>query len=144
MEKALKSFPETRNRNFFSNRDTADIRLPLQNIFRDEFKLISDKYASKISLANAWSVTYKKGDHHLPHNHGSAGYAAILYLSMHKNHPLTIYLQPWNNERDKSVLFKPPAKEGDIVIVPRFIIHHTEPNTISTPKRIVGFDFDLI
>ena len=28
------------------------------------------------------------------------------------------YIQPWNNEKDESVLYAPEVEEGDIMIVP--------------------------
>ena len=34
-------------------------------------------------------------------------------------------------------------KEGDIVIVPQFLYHYTEPNKIKFKKRIISFDFSL-
>ena len=41
----------------------------------------------------------------------------------------------------KSVLFKPPVEEGDIVVAPKFITHYTEPSKMQEAKRIIGFDF---
>ena len=92
-----------------------------------------------------WSVTYKKNQFHVPHNHGSTGYAAILYVDMNKTSPVTTYIRPWNNtETDTTVFTDPPVEEGDLVIVPRFLIHFTNPNKTSFKKRIVSFDFHLI
>ena len=152
MEKALKKIPETRNKHFDSSRRAddnsltiqSDLRVPLKNIFAEEFNVMKTQYSANLDLTAAWSVTYKKGDYHLPHNHGSVGYGGVLYLDMQPKHPHTIYLQPWNNDRDNSVLFRPPAEEGDIMIIPKFIIHHSEPNKLNAPKRIIGFDFNLI
>ena len=92
----------------------------LQEIFKDEFNLIHTKYNNKISVKDAWSVTYDKGHYHVPHNHGSKGYAGIIYLQIKKDSPKTTYIQPWNDEKDKSVLYTPEVKEGDIMIVPQF------------------------
>ena len=55
-----------------------------------------------------------------------------------KNH-----IQPWNNEKDKSVLCKPCVEEGDIVIVPQYLMHYTDPNPVNFKKRIISFDFNL-
>ncbi len=55
--------------NFKSNRNKARINDELAKIFADEFKLIRAKFNSKIILNRAWSVTYDKGDYHIPHNH---------------------------------------------------------------------------
>ena len=92
---------------------------------------------------DVWSVSYKKGDYHIPHNHGSKGYCGILYLNMQKNSPVTSYMQPWNNYNDDSVIYEPKVEEGDIVIVPQFITHFTKPNNLKFKKRIISFDFKI-
>tara|TARA_Y100001937_G_C6984868_1_gene269454 strand:+ start:107 stop:631 length:525 start_codon:yes stop_codon:yes gene_type:complete len=143
IEKILKKFPETAKPNFYSNRDNADFTWQLREIFKHEFKLIETKFNNKILLQRAWSVTYDKGNYHVPHNHSSQGYAAILYLQMKKGSPKTTYIQPWNNEKDQSVLYSPDVEEGDIMIVPQFVMHYTEPNKLFFKKRIIAFDFTL-
>jgi hypothetical protein len=113
-------------------------------IFKIEFfkiKCIYFKYNKKINLYNLWSVSYKKGNYHVPHNHGSKGYCGILYLDMNKNSPKTTYIQPFQTEEDTTKLYKPEVVEGDIMIIPQFIYHYTEPNTINFKKRIISFDF---
>jgi len=91
----------------------------------------------------AWSVTYDKEHYHVPHNHSSKGYSGIIYLQMKKDSPRTTYIQPWNNEKDESVLYSPEVKQGDIMIVPQFLTHYTEPNKTFFKKRIISFDFKL-
>ncbi len=143
IEKVLKQFPEIPFNNFYSNRNKADITTELREIFKDEFNLMSIKFNNKISLQRAWSVTYDKGHYHVPHNHGSQGYAGIIYLQQKKDSPKTTYIQPWNNEEDKSVLYSPKVEEGDMMIVPQFLTHYTEPNKTYFKKRIISFDFIL-
>ena len=143
IEKVLKHYPEMPFDNFYSNRNKADVTTELRQIFKDEFSLISTKFNSKILLQRAWSVTYDKGHYHVPHNHGSQGYAGIIYLQQKKDSPKTTYIQPWNNQEDKSVLYTPQVKPGDIMIVPQFLYHYTEPNKIKFKKRILSFDFLL-
>ena len=55
--------------------------------------------------------------------HGSIGHCGILYLDMHKKSPVTCYLQPWNNDKDRSVIYEPNVEEGDIVVIPQHIVH---------------------
>ena len=86
IEKILDQYPEIPFPNFYSNRNKANITWELQEIFKDEFSLIRTKYNAKIDVNRAWSVTYDKGHYHVPHNHSSQGYAAILYLQMKKTH----------------------------------------------------------
>ena len=86
LEEVLKMFPEMPFPNFYSNRNKADFTWQLQEIFKEEFSLIRTKYNAKIDVTRAWSVTYDKGHYHVPHNHSSQGYAAILYLQIKKTH----------------------------------------------------------
>ena len=79
IDKILKQYPEKRFDNFYSNRDKSNISWELQETFKDEFQLIKTKYNSKIDVYNTWSVSYQKGDYHVPHNHSSTGYCGILY-----------------------------------------------------------------
>ena len=143
IEEVLEKYPEIPFPNFNSNRNKADVTRELRQIFKDEFNLIETKFNNKILLQRAWSVTYDKGHYHVPHNHSSQGYAAILYLQMKKDSPKTTYIQPWNNEKDQSVLYSPEVEEGDIMIVPQFLTHYTEPNKTYFKKKILSFDFIL-
>ncbi len=143
IEKILDQYPEMPYDNFYSNRNKASIIWELQEIFADEFQLIRTKFNSKVNIKRAWSVTYDKGHYHIPHNHGSKGYAGIIYLQQKKDSPKTTYIQPWNNEKDESVLYTPEVKQGDIMIVPQFLMHYTEPSKTYLKKRIISFDFNL-
>ncbi len=141
LEKVLAKYPEMPQSNFYSNRDKCNINTEFLKIFKDEFNLISTKHNSRIKLQRTWSVVYHKGHYHVPHNHSSQGYCGILYLDMKPDSPKTTYIQPWNNEKDKTVLYKPDVSEGDIMIVPQYLWHFTEPNKINFKKRIISFDF---
>ena len=143
LEKILKRYPEMPRGNFSSNRDKCSIITEFREIFKDEFSLIRAKFNSKILLQRVWSVTYNKGDYHVPHNHSSTGYCGILYLDMRPDSPKTTYIQPWNSQEDRSVLYTPPVKPGDIMIVPQFLMHYSTPNPIKFKKRILSFDFLL-
>ena len=143
LKKILKRYPEMPRGNFSSNRDKCSIITEFREIFKDEFSLIRAKFNSKILLQRVWSVTYNKGDYHVPHNHSSTGYCGILYLDMKPDSPKTTYIQPWNSQEDRSVLYTPPVKPGDIMIVPQFLMHYSTPNPIKFKKRILSFDFLL-
>ena len=143
IEEILKQYPEIPINNFKSNRNKADFTWQLQEIFKDEFNFINIKYNKKIDVTRSWSVTYDKGDYHIPHNHSSQGYSGILYLRMKNDSPKTNYIQPWNSEIDMTRSYCPSVEEGDIMIVPQFLIHYTEPNKLAFKKRIISFDFLL-
>lgn len=143
IEKLFEQYPEIRLQNFYTNRNKSNMTWELQEIFKDEFNLIRTKFNSKIDLKRTWSVSYSKGDYHVAHNHGSLGYAGIIYLRLKKGSPGTTYIQPWNSEKDQSVLYTPEVEEGDIMIVPQFLTHFTNPNKLNFKKRIISFDFTL-
>ena len=143
LEKVLARYPEMPQANFSSNRNKCSINTEFREIFKDEFSLIRAKFNSKILLQRVWSVVYNKGDYHVPHNHSSTGYCGILYLDMKPDSPKTTYIQPWNNQEDRSTLYTPQVKPGDIMIVPQFLMHYTTPNPIKFKKRILSFDFLL-
>ena len=127
----IKEISNSRREIRIDNNDLNNIQLQQRyNIFKDEFNLISTKYNSKILLQRVLSVVYNKCDSHVQDNHSSTGYCGILYLDMKPDSPKTTYIQPWNNENDKSVLYSPNVKQGDIMIVPQFLTHYTEPNKI--------------
>ena len=80
-----------------------------------------------IIIEDIWSVSYKKGDYHTPHDHGTIGLAGILYLNMPKDAPVTQYIQPWNDYvMDRTIYLPLPIKEGDIVVTPKFVRHFTD------------------
>mgnify|MGYP003136186736 FL=1 len=143
INKKLKKFPEKRYANFHSNRQKCTMEKDFVKIFEDEFLKISKYFQSQMNLESCWSATYSKGDYHVPHNHGSTGYCGILYLDMHKKSPSTVYMQPWNDDFDNTLLYEPSVEEGDIVIVPKFVVHFTRPNLVSFKKRIISFDFNF-
>ena len=143
IQKVLKQYPEIPFDNFYRNWNKANFLEDFIRIFKDEFNLINTKYNRKINLYNLWSVSYKKGKYHVPHNHSSTGYCGILYLDMKPDSPKTTYIQPWNNQEDRSVLYTPQVKPGDMMIVPQFLMHYSEPNKINFKKRILSFDFLL-
>ena len=139
--KELERYPEAEKSNFFSNKGSCKVAEKLISIFDDEFRKIDNHFDRAVFVETAWSVTYKKGHFHVPHNHGSTGYAGIMYLDLLPVHPKTTYIQPWQSENDKTILYTPQVNEGDIVIVPKFILHYSGTNILSTAKRIISFDF---
>ena len=85
----------------------------------EELNLLAQRVKSNVKITDIWSVSYTKGEYHSPHNHGSLGWAGILYLDLPKDSPVTSYLQPWNDiQNDTSIYHPVKVVEGQIVIVP--------------------------
>ena len=147
LEELFNIFPDKRivNQNFKTNRQIEKVGLikSFYLILQDELQEIAQHFKKDVRIEDAWSVTYEKGDFQLPHNHGSTGLAAILYLNLNDNHPQTMYIQPWNDFfTDYTVYYDLPISEGDIIITPKFVRHFTKPNENDDIKRVITWDMN--
>ena len=145
IEKLLVGYPENKLglQEFYTNRQGQRAKL-LENfvsIFREEIELLINDIQMDLAITNVWSVSYQKGDYQSPHNHGGVGLSAIMYLDLPKETPGTLFLQPWNDwDTDQSQYGEVMVKEGDIVVVPSFVVHYTKPNKTDDVKRIIAWD----
>ena len=118
------------------------LELSYQDIPKDIYTSIYELY--QIQLEDIWSISYKKGEYHTPHDHGSTGLTGIIYLKMPKDGAVTQYIQPWNDwYSDRTIYYPLPVKEGDIVVVPKFVRHFTEPSKSKKIKRIISWDMKI-
>lgn len=145
----LKNYPEKKHgiQTFSTNRqvDRSGFAEAFTNLFKDELGLLSQNIKKDLYIEDIWSVSYKSGEFHTPHNHGTTGLTGILYLDMPKDSPSTSYIKPWNDEySDRTVYYNMPVKEGDLIITPRFLNHFTLPNKSKKIKRIISFDIGML
>lgn len=145
----LKGYPEKRHgiQTFATNRqsDRSNLAEAFANICGEELNMLSQRLKKDIQIEDIWSVSYKSGEYHTPHNHGTTGLTGILYLEMDKNSPTTTYIQPWQNiYNDTTTYFNMPAHEGLITVVPKFVNHFTQPNKNKKIKRIISFDMKIV
>ena len=143
--KLLKNYPEKRTgiQNFTTNRQSPrpNLKEAFTNIYEEELGMLVQSVKADVAIEDIWSVSYKKGDYHSPHNHGTIGYAGILYLDFPEGSQPTNYIQPWQNITSDTTLFNTlPVKEGDIVIVPKFVNHFSPPHKGKKQKRIISWD----
>tara|TARA_Y100001937_G_scaffold22779_1_gene32606 strand:- start:271 stop:795 length:525 start_codon:yes stop_codon:yes gene_type:complete len=148
LERLCKAFPERKHgmQTFATNRqnDRTGFDQAFTEICSDELNMLSQKLKRDIQIEDIWSVSYKKGDYHTPHNHGATGLTGILYLNMPKDGALTQYIQPWNDWiTDNTIYYPMPIKEGSIVVVPKFVRHFTEPHKSNKIKRIISWDMKI-
>ena len=148
LEQLCKSFPESKHglQTFSTNRqsDRSGFAEAFSNIVGEELGMLSKKIQREIQIEDIWSVSYKKGDYHTPHDHGSTGLTGIIYVNMPKDGAVTQYIQPWNDwYSDRTIYYPLPVKEGDIVVVPKFIRHFTEPSKSKKIKRIISWDMKI-
>ena len=149
LQALCKRHPESKHgiQTFSTNRQAPRIQFKedLTVIIEEELSMLSDKLQRDIRIDDAWSVSYKKGDYHSVHNHGSVGLSGILYLDQPKDAPVTHYMQPWNDYiTDRTVYLPIPIQEGTIVVVPQFIQHFSQPNHSKKIKRIISWNLTVI
>ena len=149
LEQLVKGFPEKKHglQTFATNRqsDRTGFVEAFSNICGEELNMLSKKLQKDIQIEDIWSVSYKKGDYHTPHDHGSTGLAGILYLNMPKKAPVTQYIQPWNDwYSDRTIYYPLPVNEGTIVVTPKFVRHFTEPHKVTKMKRIISWDMKIL
>ena len=149
LEQLVKGFPEKKHglQTFATNRqsDRTGFVEAFSNICGEELNMLSKKLQKDIQIEDIWSVSYKKGDYHTPHDHGSTGLAGILYLNMPKKAPVTQYIQPWNDwYSDRTIYYPLPVNEGTIVVTPKFVRHFTEPNKDTKIKRVISWDMKIL
>ena len=145
----LESYPEEKKglQEFATNRqsDRSGLVEQFSSILSEEFEAFSEKIKKDFAIIEIWSISYDKGDNHLPHNHSSVGLSGILYLNLPKDSPATEYIQPWNDiTRDTVQYTIVPIVEGNIIIVPSFILHFSEPNKSNSKKRIISWDMKIL
>jgi hypothetical protein len=148
VEKLLKNYPETKQgkQTFLTNRSVPKPNFAdtFVKLFKEEFAVLSNVIKRDFRINDIWSVSYKKGDHHPPHNHGSTGLSGILYLDMNDQAPMTSYIQPWNDYvSDHTIYSEISVGEGDIIVIPQFVQHFSSPNTSKNIKRIVSWDMSF-
>jgi len=145
----LKAYPDKKHgiQTFSTNRQTnrSGLSDKFAEICGEELNMLSDKIKKDIKIDDIWSVSYKTGEYHSPHNHGSTGLTGILYLQMDNKTPKTSYIQPWNDYiTDNTIYYPLPVTEGTIVVVPQFIHHFSPPNTSKKMKRIISWDMSIV
>lgn len=149
LQKLIKKFPEKKHglQNFSTNRqsDRSGFAEAFVNICGEEMRMLSQILKKDIQIENIWSVSYKLGEYHSPHNHGATGLTGILYLEFDETNPTTTYIQPWNHiENDTTLYYNIPAHEGLLTVVPKFVTHFTQPNKSKKIKRIISFDMKIL
>ena len=96
----------------------------------------------EVYIRNVWTQRAKKGDHHCPHNHGSSGWAAVLYADYNPDiHSATTFISPFTEFSSGDHMdFTPNVKEGDIVFFPSQLLHYANPNTSDKERVILSFN----
>ena len=153
LTKLLESYPEEKEKydgmkegEFATNRqiDRSGLVEQFASIMKQELEDFSREINKDFAITEIWSVNYDTGDSQSAHNHSSMGLSGLLYLELPKDSPKTTYIQPWtDHETDTIRYIEVPIIEGDIVIVPSFVLHFSSPNKSKNKKRIISWDMNM-
>ena len=146
--KLLESYPEKEKegmQEFASNQGSVTGLVgQFASIMKQELEDFSREIKKDFAIIDIWSVSYAQGEYQSAHNHSSVGLSGILYLDLPKDSPKTTYIQPWtDHETDTIRYIEVPTIEGDIVIVPSFVLHFSKPNKSKNKKRIISWDMKM-
>lgn len=136
----------TRNpmQNFSSDRNSDSSYVDdFKKIFKDELEAFKQELeVTGFEVTDVWTVKYRRGDFHVPHNHSGNGFSGIVYLDFDpKEHTTTYFVNPINDPvTDQTRIMESPGLEGMMLIVPSCIMHYTIPNNSNVPRTIVSFD----
>ena len=89
---------------------------------------------NSVDIKTIWYQQYQQNDTHGWHIHGQSQYSGIYYLE-YENTPTQIRV----NDRIQDI----EVSEGDIVIMPTYIIHRCPPVKTNKRRTIIAFNFDL-
>jgi hypothetical protein len=151
--KLLESYPEEKEKydemkegEFATNRqiDRTGLVEQFGSVMKQELEDFSREINKDLAIIDIWSVSYETGDSQSVHNHSSVGLTGILYLDLPKDSPITTYMQPWTDHETDTIRHADiPIIEGDIVIVPSFVLHFSSPNNSKNKKRIISWDMKM-
>lgn len=87
------------------------------------------------NIADMWFQQYEKYDYHPWHSHAHVQFSHIYYVELpHKTNRTEFF----DLIKNKKVTYD--VKEGDIIMFPSFMPHHSLPHTSSAPKTIISFN----
>jgi len=90
------------------------------------------------SIKEIWFQQYEQNSTHGWHIH-NGNYTGIYYLELPNNGPITEFVIPGTEKK----IFVPEITEGDLFLVPSFVLHRSPPNRSICRKTIVSFNFNL-
>lgn len=97
-------------------------------------KMITKMRFNAVDIKTLWYQQYQQNDTHGWHIHGQSQYSGIYYLE-YENTPTQIRV----NDRIQDI----EVNEGDIVIMPTYVIHRCPPVKNNKRRTIIAFNFDM-
>lgn len=109
---------------------------------RNELMDFSSYLDFPLVIMNMWYERSKQSYRHPVHNHGGAGFSAVMYVEFNPEvHQPTVFYCPYGNPFTGSLMtYQPDVKEGDIVFFPSSFSHEACPNESDEVRTIISFN----
>jgi hypothetical protein len=95
-----------------------------------------------LSIMCMWYERSKRSHRHPVHNHGGAGFSAVMYVEFNPEvHESTVLYSPYGNPFTGALMsYRPDVKEGDIIFFPSSFLHEARPNESDEVRTIISFN----
>jgi len=127
--------------------DYGDYELPpyervVTESIKDELMDFSGYLDFPLVIMAMWYERSKRSHCHPVHNHGGAGFSAVMYVEFNPEvHRSTVLYSPYNNPFTGALMsYAPNVKEGDIIFFPSSFLHEARPNESDETRTIVSFN----
>jgi hypothetical protein len=100
----------------------------------------------RYSVDRFWFESSSYGECHTPHNHGSTGFSAVMFVDYdEKEHEPTNFLCPFNNFLNGVDLkyIPPDITSGSVIFFPSAIHHFTTPNRSHKSRLILSWNMNI-
>jgi len=131
----------------FNLSDKSKINYLIHQTFEEEIDIFMKQIGeNKYKLICSWFENSIKYSYHSPHNHGSSGYASVVFINYNQNfHRPPRFYAPFNNfiNGDALCYDAEDISEGSIIFFPSSILHGTEVNYSDVERLVVSFNLNL-
>ena len=93
----------------------------------------------KWTVSNAWYQQYKKTNGHTWHNHAYSNFSGVYYVELPNDDLKTQYYDSMN----KKIFEQLNINEGQLLIVPSYILHRSPENNSNNRKTIIAFNINF-
>lgn len=91
---------------------------------------------NNFAIGGHWFQQYSTSDTHNWHQHRGASWSNVYYVELPDDAPRTMFRQP----TDSNAIFVPDVKEGDVLTMPGFVWHSSQPNMSRQRKTVCVFN----
>ena len=114
----------------------------IEPLIRDELRRFKEQVKVDLQIDAYWFERAGKGDQHLLHNHGAAGFSAVMYIDYDpEEHTPTQFVSPFDNVIGWVDIYSPrDIRSGSVIFFPSFVHHYTLPCDSDKERLILSWN----